>query len=94
MQASKTSVEIAVDRSKGMGPIYDLTRWPRPLREAWAAMGSQCCAGCGWPMIPARKGGDEPGYCGFEPCPCGKGNVMPRPRRPDLATDEPFDAIE
>lgn len=64
--------------------IYDISRWPVKLREAWARMGGQCCAGCGWPMVPAFSGGDEPGYRGFEPCKCGRGDQMPRPRRPEL----------
>lgn len=48
--------------------------------QAWIALGAQLCADCGQPMIPCPSGGDQPGYRGFYPCPCGKGDTFPRPR--------------
>lgn len=53
--------------------LYEtLSKWPDELLQAWGNMGSQLCASCGNPMVPAAKGGDLPGYSGFEPCACGK----------------------
>lgn len=89
MTRTKTSVEVAFEESQKRQtleePVFDISGWPTRLVDAWVAMGFQRCAGCGWPMVPAYSGGDQPGYRGFEPCPCGQGNVMPRPRRPELA---------
>lgn len=64
--------------------------WAADVYDAWVAMGSQCCATCGRPMEPYRKGpgADEPGFCGFEACPCGCEDRMPRPRFVPFAPEE------